>query len=136
LQANANLQDTEWDSVRGAIAVSLPFVAPGRNLIDVPDSTFSIGASYEQPVDLLGQSTLKLNANYSFRDTTLASTGAETDKLDSLSLTADLVTGDGWTLGVFGHNLTDEDGAAQLTLGGGFVRPYPRRIGVKIGKDF
>jgi outer membrane receptor protein involved in Fe transport len=136
LQANANLQDTEWDSVRGAITASLPYVAPGRNLIDVPDSTLSLGASYEQPVDLLGQSTLKLSGNYAFRNATLANTGGETDSLSNLSLTADLVTGEGWTLGVFGHNLTDEDGAAQLTLGGGFVRPYPRRIGVKIGKDF
>ncbi len=136
LQANANFQETEWDSVRGAITASLPYVAAGRELIDVPDSTYSIGVNYEQPVELFGESTLKFGGNYAYRSDTLASTGGTTDSLRSLSLTADLITEMGWTVGVFGHNLTDEDGASQLTVGGGFVRPYPRRIGVKLGVDF
>ena len=136
LQANANFQDTEWDSVRGSITASLPYIVAGRKLIDVPDSTYSIAVNYEQPINLFGNSTLKLGSSYAYRADTIASTGGTTDSLRSLSLTADLVTEMGWTLGIFGHNLTDEDGASQLTIGNGFVRPYPRRIGVKLGVDF
>lgn len=61
-----------------------------------------------------------------------------TDDISDLSLSADLATGYGWSIGLFGHNLTDEDGATQFSPydGESFVRLYPRRIGLKVGVDF
>ena len=138
LQANANIQSTEWDEVRPNITASLPFVTAGGELLAVPEQTFSVAATYERPVDVLGGSTLSLSSAYAYRSDTLQQTGGRTDDLDDVSLTANLKTGQGWTIGVFGYNLTDEDGSTQLSTfaGNPIVRPYPRRIGVKLGVDF
>ena len=138
IQATANFQDTEWDEVRPNITLSLPFVTPGAELLAVPEQTFSFAANYERDVDILGGSVLALNSTFASRSDTLQQTGGRTDDISDLSLSADLATAAGWTVGVFGHNLTDEDGATQLSVfaGDGFVRPYPRRIGVKVGVDF
>lgn len=138
IQATANFQDTEWDSVLPNISLSLPFVTPGSELLAVPEQTFSFAANYERDVEILGGSLLKLNSTYAGRSDTLQQTGGRTDDITDLSLSADLETGYGWTVGLFGYNLTDEDGATQLSVfaGDGFVRPYPRRVGVKLGLDF
>lgn len=138
LQANANFQNTEWDSVLPNISLSLPFVTPGSELLAVPDQTLSLVANYERDVDAFGGSILALSSTYASRSDTLQQTGGRTDDITDISLTADLMTGYGWSVGVFGHNLTDEDGATQLSVfaGDGFARPYPRRIGVKLGVDF
>ena len=138
LQANANFQDTEWSSVLPNITASLPFVMAGSELLAVPEQTFSFAANYERNIAAFGGSVLDINSTFASRSDTLQQSGGRTDDISDLSLSADLSTSGGWTVGIFGHNLTDEDGATQLSAaaGNGFVRPYPRRIGVKIGVDF
>ncbi|MBI1401026.1 TonB-dependent receptor [Hyphomonas sp.] len=138
LQANANMQNAEWDTVRPNVTASLPFVTPGAEVLAVPEQTFSLAANYERDVSVFGGSVLSLNSTYAYRSDSLQQTGTRTDDIKDLSLSANLKTASGVTLGVFAFNALDEDGAAQRIIYAGdpIVRPYPRRIGVKLGVEF
>ena len=137
LQFVGSLLDTEFDKVVPALSLSVPTIAVGKPVPNVPESYYTISASYAQPQEWLGGLTGTAYAAYAFRDSQIdASTGAVSGELNDLTLRLG-VEGDRWKAEAFVMNaLNDEDPAVLTPASAAYQIMYPRRAGIMVSYDF
>lgn len=131
------------DSELGSFASSAGVVPAGNKLPDAPDLSGTLGADYE--FDLAEAWTMRLQAEgrYTgdqFKDS-LNDSLIATDSYWTLNARAILDHIDGWSVSLWGRNVTDERYVTQsvnnLPLGYGFrVYGAPRTYGVSLSRDF
>jgi iron complex outermembrane recepter protein len=137
MQFVGSILDTEFDKVVPALSVAVPTIAVGKPVPNVPESNYTISATYAQPQEWLGGLTGSLYAGYAFRNSQIdASTGAVSGKLNDLTLRAG-VEGDMWKLEVFMQNaLNDDDPAVLSPSSASYQIIYPRRSGLMLTVEF
>lgn len=137
LQFVGSILNAEFDSVVPALSVAVPSIAVGKPLPNVPESYYTISASYSHPQEWLGGLTGSLYAGYAFRDSQIdASSGAVSGKLNDLTLRGGL-EGEAWKLEVFMQNALNDDDPAVLTPAAlSYQILYPRRTGVMLTYNF
>ena len=137
LQFVGSILDTEFDSVVPALSVAVPTIAVGKPLPNVPESYYTISASYSHPQEWLGGLTGSFYAGYSFRDSQIdASSGAVSGKLNDLTLRGG-VESEAWKFEVFMQNALNDDDPAVLTPSAlSYQILYPRRTGLMLTYNF
>lgn len=137
LQAVANVNDAEITNAPAALSLSLAGVQNGARPPNVPESNYTLAATYERPLSWFGGSTLSLYSSYAYRDAQLdATTGVASDDITDLTLRAGLDVG-AWRFEAFALNALDDDSAAVVAPTTNSLQIlYPRRIGVQIGMNF
>lgn len=139
LSAAVGLLNTELGSFTSSGGV----VPAGNQLPDAPELSGTLGVSYE--IDINGDWTMKLQgegryAGDQFKDS-LNDPLVATDSYWTLNARAILDHKDGWSVSLWGRNITDEryvtQGVNNLPLGYGFrVYGAPRTYGVSVSKEF
>jgi outer membrane receptor protein involved in Fe transport len=137
MQFVGSILDTEFDRVTPALSIAVPTIAVGKPLPNVPESNYTLSASYSRPQDWLGGLTGSLYAGYAFRNSQIdASTGAVSGKLNDLTLRAG-VEGEIWKFEVFMQNALNDDDPAVLTpAAAAYQIMYPRRTGLMLTVGF
>ncbi len=140
IDASGNYNDTEFTEIDAGVAGALAGVELNGALPNVPNSNFTVGLDYAQPIaaDIEGF----IRGRYSFRARQF-SAGAgplfgASDNLDQLSFRAGVAFG-GVSVEGFVENALNDLGPAVgvSTLATPFVQPlYPRRIGFAITGEF
>ncbi|MBU6406977.1 MAG: TonB-dependent receptor [Alphaproteobacteria bacterium] len=135
LQFVGNWNNAEFDRVVPALAASLPTIRVGQPLPNVPDSNYTVSASYARPMEWLGGLTGTFYSAYAWRaDQIDAASGLRSGEIGDLTVRLG-VEGDRWRLHAFALNALNDDDPAVLTSTGLQIL-YPRRIGVQLGLNF
>ena len=139
LSAALGLLNTELGSFTSSGGV----VPAGNQLPDAPELSGTLGASYE--IDVTDDWGLKLQGEgrytgEQFKDS-LNDPLVATDSYWTFNARAILDNRDGWSVSVWGRNITDEryvtQGVNNLPLGYGFrVYGAPRTYGISLAKEF
>jgi iron complex outermembrane recepter protein len=137
LQFVGSILDTEFDKVVPALSLSVPTIAVGNPIPNVPESYYTVSASYARPQEWLGGLTGTAYAAYAFRDSQIdASTGAVSGELNDLTLRLG-VEGERWKAEAFMMNALNDDDPAVLTpAAAAYQIMYPRRTGIMVSYDF
>jgi iron complex outermembrane receptor protein len=136
LQFVGNVNNAEVASAPAALSLGTA-IDPGARIPNVPRQNYSLAATYERDLSVLGGSVLTLYSGYSYRDDQIDSTtGARSGEMNDLTLRAGLEHGN-WEIEAFALNaLDDEDYAVVAPASGVYQIAYPRRIGVRLGVNF
>lgn len=137
MQFVGSILDTEFDKVVPALSLSVPTIAVGNPLPNVPESYYTISANYAQPQEWLGGLTGSAYVAYAFRDSQIdASSGAVSGELNDLTLRLG-VEGERWKAEAFVMNALNDDDPAVLTpASAAYQIMYPRRTGIMVSYDF
>lgn len=136
LQFVGNVNNAEIASAPAALSGATA-IDPGARVPNVPRQNYSLAATYERDLSILGGSALTLYSGYSYRDDQIDSTtGARSGEINDLTLRAAIQHGN-WEIEAFALNaLDDEDYAVVAPASGIYQIAYPRRIGVRLGVNF
>jgi|TARA_B110000483_G_scaffold69429_1_gene86707 outer membrane receptor protein involved in Fe transport len=129
----ANTNEIELDNVDEAIITKNPFMANGSQLPGTSKSTYSVIANYARSLD--NGMILDVNAVYSARDGIQSVfDGRIAPSVELLNASIGIAR-DSWKLGLFGRNLTQEEGPSNM-VGGQHSIPFPRTLGISFDKNF
>jgi outer membrane receptor protein involved in Fe transport len=137
LQLVANLNDAEITNAPAALSLSLAGVQNGARPPNVPESNYTLAATYERPMSWFGGSTLSLYSSYAYRNEQAdATTGVASEDVTDVTLRAGLDVG-AWSFEAFALNALDDDSIAVVApVTNSTQILYPRRIGVQLGLNF
>ena len=133
LYFSGNTNEVELDNVDEAIVTKLPFMGDGSQLPGTAKSTYSIRANLIRPLN--NDMTLNANALFVQRDSVQSVfDGRIAPSIELLNANIG-VSKDNWKFGLFGRNLTEEEGPMSM-VGGQHSIPFPRTIGLSIETNF
>ena len=108
LYFSGNTNEVELENVDEAIVTKLPFMADGSQLPGTAKSTYSIRANYIRPLN--NDMTLNANALFVQRDSVQSVfDGRIAPSIELLNANIG-ISKDNWKVGLFGRNLTEEEG--------------------------
>ena len=133
LYFSGNTNEVELDNVDEAIVTKLPFMGDGSQLPGTAKSTYSIRANLIRPLN--NDMTLNANALFVQRDSVQSVfDGRIAPSIELLNANIG-VSKDNWKFGLFGRNLTEEEGPMSM-VGGQHSIPFPRTIGLSLETNF
>ena len=133
LYFSGNTNEVELENVDEAIVTKLPFMADGSQLPGTAKSTYSIRANYIRPLN--NDMTLNANALFVQRDSVQSVfDGRIAPSIELLNANIG-ISKDNWKVGLFGRNLTEEEGPMGM-VGGQHSIPFPRTIGLSLETNF
>ena len=133
LYFSGNINEVELENVDEAIVTKLPFMADGSQLPGTAKSTYSIRANYIRPLN--NDMTLNANALFVQRDSVQSVfDGRIAPSIELLNANIG-ISKDNWKVGLFGRNLTEEEGPMGM-VGGQHSIPFPRTIGLSLETNF
>ena len=133
LYFSGNTNEVELDNVDEAIVTKLPFMGDGSQLPGTAKSTYSIRANLIRPLN--NDMTLNANALFVQRDSVQSDfDGRIAPSIELLNANIG-VSKDNWKFGLFGRNLTEEEGPMSM-VGGQHSIPFPRTIGLSLETNF
>ncbi len=133
LYFSGNTNEVELDNVDEAIVTKLPFMADGSQLPGTAKSTYSIRANLVRPLN--NDMTLNANALFVQRDSVQSVfDGRIAPSIELLNANIGIAK-DNWKVGLFGRNLTEEEGPSNM-VGGQHSIPFPRTIGLSLETNF
>ena len=133
LYFSGNTNEVELDNVDEAIVTKLPFMGDGSQLPGTAKSTYSIRANLIRPLN--NDMTLNANALFVQRDSVQSVfDGRIAPSIELLNANIG-VSKNNWKFGLFGRNLTEEEGPMSM-VGGQHSIPFPRTIGLSIETNF
>ena len=133
LYFSGNTNEVELDNVDEAIVTKLPFMGDGSQLPGTAKSTYSIRANLIRPLN--NDMTLNANALFIQRDSVQSVfDGRIAPSIELLNANIG-VSKDNWKFGLFGRNLTEEEGPMSM-VGGQHSIPFPRTIGLSLETNF
>lgn len=133
LYFSGNTNEVELDNVDEAIVTKLPFMADGSQLPGTAKSTYSIRANLVRPLN--NDMTLNVNALFVQRDSVQSVfDGRIAPSIELLNANIGIAK-DNWKVGLFGRNLTEEEGPSNM-VGGQHSIPFPRTIGLSLETNF
>ena len=133
LYFSGNTNEVELDNVDEAIVTKLPFMGDGSQLPGTAKSTYSIRANLIRPLN--NDMTLNANALFVQRDSVQSVfDGRIAPSIELLNANIG-VSKDNWKFGLFGRNLTEEEGPMSM-VGGQHSIPFPRTIGLSLETKF
>ena len=133
LYFSGNTNEVELDNVDEAIVTKLPFMGDGSQLPGTAKSTYSIRANLIRPLN--NDMTLNANALFVQRDSVQSVfDGRIAPSIEILNANIG-VSKDNWKFGLFGRNLTEEEGPMSM-VGGQHSIPFPRTIGLSLETNF
>ena len=133
LYFSGNTNEVELDNVDEAIVTKLPFMGDGSQLPGTAKSTYSIRANLIRPLN--NDMTLNANALFVQRDSVQSVfDGRIAPSIELLNANIG-VSKDNWKFGLFGRNLTEEEGPMSM-VGGQRSIPFPRTIGLSLETNF
>ena len=133
LYFSGNTNEVELDNVDEAIVAKLPYMGDGAQLPGTAKSTYSIRANFIRPLD--NDMTLNANALFVQRDSVQSVfDGRMAPSIELLNANIG-ISKDNWKFGLFGRNLTEEEGPMSM-VGGQHSIPFPRTIGLSLETNF
>ncbi len=133
LYFSGNTNEVELDNVDEAIVTKLPFMGDGSQLPGTAKSTYSIRANLIRPLN--NDMTLNANALFVQRDSVQSVfDGRIAPSIELLNANIG-ISKDNWKFGLFGRNLTEEEGPMSM-VGGQHSIPFPRTIGLSLETNF
>ena len=133
LYFSGNTNEVELDNVDEAIVTKLPFMGDGSQLPGTAKSTYSIRANLIRPLN--NDMTLNANALFVQRDSVQSVfDGRIAPSIELLNANIG-VSKNNWKFGLFGRNLTEEEGPMSM-VGGQHSIPFPRTIGLSLETNF
>ena len=133
LYFSGNTNEVELDNVDEAIVTKLPFMGDGSQLPGTAKSTYSIRANLIRPLN--NDMTLNANALFVQRDSVQSVfDGRIAPSIELLNANIG-ISKDNWKVGLFGRNLTEEEGPMSM-VGGQHSIPFPRTIGLSLETNF
>ena len=133
LYFSGNTNEVELDNVDEAIVTKLPFMGDGSQLPGTAKSTYSIRANLIRPLN--NDMTLNANALFVQRDSVQSVfDGRIAPSIELLNANI-AISKDNWKFGLFGRNLTEEEGPMSM-VGGQHSIPFPRTIGLSLETNF
>ena len=133
LYFSGNTNEVELDNVDEAIVTKLPFMGDGSQLPGTAKSTYSIRANLIRPLN--NDMTLNANALFVQRDSVQSVfDGRIAPSIELLNANIG-ISKDNWKFGLFGRNLTEEEGPMSM-VGGQHSIPFPRTIGLSLETKF
>ncbi len=133
LYFSGNTNEVELENVDEAIVTKLPFMADGSQLPGTAKSTYSIRANFIRPLN--NDMTLNANALFVQRDSVQSVfDGRIAPSIELLNANIG-ISKDNWKVGLFGRNLTEEEGPMGM-VGGQHSIPFPRTIGLSLETNF
>lgn len=140
LQFVGSKLSAEYDRVAPLLALTVPAIAAGKPIANVPEITYLLSATYSHPQEWLGGLTGSFYVGYAFRDSqidpTTGAPGAVSGKLNDLTLRSG-IEGESWKFEVFMQNaLNDDDPAVRQPAAASYQILYPRRTGLMLTYNF
>jgi hypothetical protein len=137
LQFVGSILDTEFDKVVPALSLSVPSIAVGKPIPNVPETTYTFSANYGQTLSWLDGLNATAYVAYAFRDSQIdATTGAVSGELNDLTLRLGIGR-ERWKAEVFMMNaLNDDDPSVVTPAAASYQIMYPRRSGIMVSYDF
>ena len=133
LYFSGNTNEVELDNVDEAIVTKLPFMGDGSQLPGTAKSTYSIRANLIRPLN--NDMTLNANALFVQRDSVQSVfDGRIAPSIELLNANIGIAK-DNWKVGLFGRNLTEEEGPSNM-VGGQHSIPFPRTVGLSLETNF
>jgi len=133
LYFSGNTNEVELDNVDEAIVTKLPFMSDGSQLPGTAKSTYSVRANLIRPLN--NDMTLNANALFVQRDSVQSVfDGRIAPSIELLNANIG-ISKDNWKFGLFGRNLTEEEGPMSM-VGGQHSIPFPRTIGLSLETNF
>ena len=130
---SGNTNEVELDNVDEAIVTKLPFMSDGSQLPGTAKSTYSVRANLIRPLN--NDMTLNANALFVQRDSVQSVfDGRIAPSIELLNANIG-ISKDNWKFGLFGRNLTEEEGPMSM-VGGQHSIPFPRTIGLSLETNF
>lgn len=134
IQASGNINKTDIHNVVPQVAVSLPWLANGRQLPGTAKKTFAISANYAAPINTRGLE-FRMSGRYSYRSPQQSVFDGRYAPWVGLGAARAGVGNESFDLAVFSENIGNTKGPLSVP-GGQYQIPFPRTIGVAFEKHF